>query len=409
MRGDHFRMLVLTDAVVDAVRGWTPPAFLEDPTRIAIGHTLRNAVIATDARTGAARELLVRLGPGGDGDPLIAAFTRVTLAFDPTDPASFRRRLEALAAEPDRRVALMAEQWLSYVLENTGEQDGAVAAAERALALTRPQDGPWSAANLHTQLAQLTAQLGLGEAAVVHAHAALPVLQRLGARDDTVQLHGLLVLRAVADGRLEQAAAELERIALVDDAETLFSGILTVQVGRAELALARGEHARGLGAYRDAVERMRALALPGLPSTGLEPWVLFGESAALAAFAYYGTPGDDDAAQELLLSCRTRAADVLRGDTLQLDYPVVGAVLFGLGVWCVLRASSPPDVAVRLLVLAERFAYNRMIPTLAWERIVPHAEALAPGRIDAVRAELSGRTGIELPEEAAALLEQLAG
>ena len=51
----------------------------------------------------------------------------------------------------------------------------------------------------------------------------------------------------------------------------------------------------------------------------------------------------------------------------------------------------PADDAVRLLVLAERFAYNRRIPTMAWERIAPRAEAAAPGLIAAARAEYGDR------------------
>lgn len=145
-----------------------------------------------------------------------------------------------------------------------------------------------------------------------------------------------------------------------------------------------------------------------MPSTGLEPWVLFGESATLAAYAYHGTTADEREARELARSCRTRVAAMLRDSGPQVDYPVAGAMLLALGAWSVLRAPATPDVAARLLALAERFAYNRMIPTLAWERIVPHAEALAPGRIAAERAELAGRTAAELPEHAVALLEQLA-
>jgi hypothetical protein len=83
-------------------------------------------------------------------------------------------------------------------------------------------------------------------------------------------------------------------------------------------------------------------------------------------------------------------------------------VLFGLGAWGLLRDALPADHAVRLLVLAERFAYNRTIPTMAWERIAPRAEERAPGRIAAMQAGYRDRRPHDLLGEAHAFVEQIA-
>ena len=80
--------------------------------------------------------------------------------------------------------------------------------------------------------------------------------------------------------------------------------------------------------------------------------------------------------------------------------------LFALGVWGLLRDAAPVGDAVELLVVAERFAYNRMIPTMAWERIAPHAEARAPGRLTALRGDLGDRAPPELLGEARAVIER---
>ncbi|MDO8211638.1 BTAD domain-containing putative transcriptional regulator [Conexibacter sp. CPCC 206217] len=409
IRGDHVRMLVLTEAISGAVDGWTPPAELADCARAAMGMTLRNAMIALDDNATPVRDLLERLGADGSDDPQLAAMVRVTLAYDPRETATLMPRLEALAASPERHTAQMACHWLSVVRENFGDQDGAAAAAEQALALARPQDGPWLPAILRTQLAQLTAQLGRRDAVAGYARAALPVLERLSAKDDLVQLRALLALCAIADGRLDEAAAEIDLIEQIDEADTLFGGMVTVQVSRAELTLARGEVARGLARYLAAVAKLRALAFPGVSLNGLEPWVLFGEAAALAAFAYHGGPDDEDDARGLLLACRRHGAAALRAEPLEFDYPVTGTILFALGAWGVLREGPPAGDAVRLLVLSERFAYNRTVPTMAWERIEPHAEARAPGAVAAVRAELDGWTQPQLVEHASALLDRLSG
>jgi hypothetical protein len=132
--------------------------------------------------------------------------------------------------------------------------------------------------------------------------------------------------------------------------------------------------------------------------------VLFGESTALTAHAHYagadGAPG-----RELFRSCRDRALRYLAPADPQLDIPVAGMVLFGLGTWGLLRGAAPADDAVRLLVLAERFAYNRTIPTMAWSgssrapRSAPRAGSWAGGRLR--------RPPAARPARGRALIEQL--
>ena len=132
---------------------------------------------------------------------------------------------------------------------------------------------------------------------------------------------------------------------------------------------------------------MRELQLPGIPRTGLEPWALFGDATALTAHAYFAPDGDLVHGGELYCHCRKHALRTLDPGNMRLDYPVAGMGLFGLGVWGLLRQTMPVDDALRLLALADRFAYNRTIPTMAWERIVPRAEEAAPGRIAALSAD----------------------
>ncbi|MDN5933751.1 MAG: hypothetical protein L0I24_22215, partial [Pseudonocardia sp.] len=321
----------------------------------------------------------------------------------------FPPSLERLADDPDRRVAGIALQWAGHARENAGDPEGAVAAAERSLALVEDEDGPWAAAILHTQIAQLAMQLGRRAEAERHARAALPVLERLGATDDLLQMRSLMTLAAIADGRLEKAAEQIARADRVDESETFFFGRVVQDLGVAELALARGEPGAGLATYLASVDRMRCLVFPGLPVTGLEPWLLFAESAALTALAHYGGPEHLARGRDLYASCVAKMSGVLAADHAYLDYPVAGTVLFALAGWGLLREAGSADPAVRLLVLAEGFAYNRTVPTMAWERIVPAAEDLAPGRIAALRAEYGERRGPELLDEARAVVEKLGG
>ena len=408
MRGEHARLIVLTEGVADAVRDWQPPPDQEDVTRAAMTILMSNSMIAGEERIGPIRAMLQRLGPGSGGDPRLAGSIKVMMAYDPADLGSFLPRIEELAGDPDRDTALPASQWLSHARENVGDLAGAVEAASRALALATDDDGPWQSAILRTQLAQLEMHLGRRQDASDHARAALTVMRRLGATDDEVQLRSLLGLCAVADGRLDDAEKELDEIDRVDNSESIFGGITVRRIGRAELALARGDQAAGLRLYREAATEMRELQLPGIPRTGLEPWALFGDATALTAHAYFAPEGDLARGRELYRHCREHALRTLDPGNMRLDYPVTGMGLFGLGAWGLLRREMPVDHAIRLLALADRFAYNRTIPTMAWERIVPYAEEAAPGRIAAALADYGDDRPPDLLLQARRAAEQIA-
>ena len=125
------------------------------------------------------------------------------------------------------------------------------------------------------------------------------------------------------------------------------------------------------------------------------------EAIALAAHAYYA-PADDPTGAKLFARARDRALRVLDPAHPHLDYPVCGLVLFALGAWGLLRDALARADAVRLIVLADRFAYNRSMPTMSWERITAETERRAPGLMAALAAEYGQRRGPELLDEARA-------
>jgi hypothetical protein len=348
------------------------------------------------------------LGPGTD--PRVGALVLTTGDHDGQDPGGFVARLEQRAATGDRHLAQAAYQWLSHARENAGDVEGALDAAERSLALTVPEDGPWTAAILHTQLGQLAMQGGQTARAVEHGRAALPVIERLRANDDTQQIRALLALAAIKDGDLDRAARELEALERAELPDAIFGGRMVIDLARAELVLARGEVDAGLGCYRDAVERVRGPYFPGVESTGLEPWVLFGEAAALTAYAHVAASAADVAyGEQLRGTLGERLVRSLGPDNPHVDFPVAGSALFAVGSWDLLRGGTSPEDAVRLLVLADRFGYNRTAPTMAWDRVVPACERRAPGLLAALLEEHADRRGPELLGEAGKLVESLLG
>jgi len=427
MRGEHVRLLTLAGAVADAVRGWRPPPDVAEIARAAVAVTLTNSMmIGGGASDGPLMDLLTHLGHGAGGNAYVSGLVRVLLAYheaadgsprrptadtaDWTGTPGFPERLAVLAASPDRHTAAAASQMLGHERENAGDPAGAIEAAQRELALVREEDGPWANAMPHALLAQLTMHVGDRAAAVVHARIALPVLQRIGASDDEMQLRALLMFCAIIDGRLADAANELDPLDRVVASTAPFGAAAFREVGRAELALASGDLAGGLRAYRECTAMMRTLELPGISRTGMEPWALFGDAMALSAHARYAADDDDVARGEALFRvCRTSMPRALTPDNPHIDLPASGMVLFALGAWSLLRGAGPAEDALRVLALADRFAYNRTVPTMRWERITPAAEEAAPGLLARLQAEYLHCQQPDLLTQARLAVERLPG
>ncbi|MER7128623.1 ATP-binding protein [Streptosporangium saharense] len=395
IRGDHPRIVVLREALTQTLVGWTPPPELEEMTRAALLIMLMNTMGIADR---ALRDLLTGLPDHGISDRRQAAMTQVVLAGDPDAGEHVIHRLTELSRSPDRHLALTAGQMLAHALENAGDSVAACAAAEWALALARESDGPWEKAILRTTLAHLTMQQGDHEQAVRHARDALPVMVRVGATDDEVQLRAVIIHAAIQVGDLETAESELAEMMRISESEAVQGGMMLIPMCAAELFLARGDAARALADYRLAVQQARDVRMTlGFPLTGTEPWVIIAVGFALTAHAYHAGPADLRYGEELFATWSI----LLCGETLSpgnpyLDYPVIGTMLFALGTWGLVRDALPADEAVRLLVLAEHFSYNRMMSSMAFERIEPYAERAAPGLLSAIRAEYGDRRGPEL-------------
>ena len=262
----------------------------------------------------------------------------------------------------------------------------------------------------HSLLAQLAMHAGDFATAVGHARAALPVMRRLGASDDELQLHAALVQCAIADGRLADARHELDRMDRIDERAAVFSGVIFRRTCQAELLLAEGETAAGLRLYRESAARMRELEWPGVVRTGREPWTLFGDAMALAAHAHYAA-GEADAAfgDELYRTARDGALLVFGVEDTHLDYPAAGVLLFALGAWALLHRAGPAQDALRVLALAARFAYSQASPSMRWDRIAAAAEAAGAGLLARWQEQYRDcpRPGLQL--EARRAVERLAG
>jgi predicted ATPase/DNA-binding SARP family transcriptional activator len=396
--GDHARSIALAPAVAAALDGWTPPPGLLDRTRLALSIALVSSMfIGSAAEVEILERLLAAVG-AGSANPTIRALVTVVLATVSRD----EERCEKLAGDPDPMIRAFTLQWLSNFRENAGDPVGAIEAAQAALDLIGEDVGPWHRAILHSQLFSLHAHLGDTTSAARHAAEALPVLDRLGAVDDSLQIRALLATAALIEGRRDDAARMIDDLA--DLASRATPGeIISVVVGRAQLALVDGDIATGLRLHREAAEAWGKLRFPGASDAGT-PWTILGEAMALSAFAQYGE-GDDGA--DLFESLRANTRHDFGTEHLYRDFPVAGMALAALGIWGLLKGAMPAEDAIRLLVLAERFAYNRFTSTMRWPVLRAHAERAVPGLVSRIEAEYGERRGPDLLAEARAVLERV--
>jgi predicted ATPase/tetratricopeptide (TPR) repeat protein len=356
VEGSHPKVMSLGPAVVDLLLSVPTASGLEDGVRMCLAVAGTNGMMFRGAVNEPLLDRLRELGPGSN--PSVAPLVRVLVECG-TEAAGQAERLLALSEDPDPAVARLALVWVARTYENLGDLDAARTAARRALDLCDDANGPWMGGALSTAVAGLAFQTGDLAEAGRYARAALPVLKVLGAYEDYAQTRAMLAMLALHEGRLDEAARIFDEVAGEDGAGTLFGGAMELMCGRAELLLARGETEAGLAAYTAALTAFRDWSVPGLQiPPAFAPWVMAVQAALIAAFVRHGRPARSDR-DELLGNARAMAS----GEGF-VDVPVLGCALFALGVWEITFGN--PGAGATLLAYADRFAFNRMLPSFDW-------------------------------------------
>ncbi|MFJ6671270.1 ATP-binding protein [Actinosynnema sp. NPDC091369] len=379
VRSTASRLAALVRQTSWALSHHRPEPALVEVTRTALTVAAGHAFSTEGPRPVRAVVALRRLGPARP-DTVIRAIGRVIGASG--DPAELQR----LCDSPEPLVAGVANVLAGYHREGAGDVEAALASTRRALAVFTDRGLPWLRSITHGRAAELCLRLERGAQARDHLVAALPVLQRLGARADAAGVRSWLVLAALQVGDTAEAQRWLDGLAhvVLDEEEAKSVGY---DLGiRAELRFARGEADPGLRLWRRVVDRVRDAALTStrLP-LDLDPWVVEARSAAVVAHARHDR-----------LDLVADTAEALR-DPLRrlLTHPLVnpppyvveqslcGTLLLAVAVADLARVRRTGDrplarSAARMIALAERFGFLRNFqPTMAG----------ATARADAVRAD----------------------
>jgi tetratricopeptide (TPR) repeat protein len=405
IRGEHPRVIMICEPVAAVLTSVRAAPERADQARAAICLTLINSWFSQLGALEALVGELAALGPGTTSRR-IAAMTTVVLGASGTTETPMLSPTDALVDDPDPQVRSIALQWRSHERENVGDAAGAIAAAEAALAAGTDEDGPWTRAVLHAQLAGLYSQMGRIAEAEPHARAAVPVLLRLGAHDDALEAMTVSAIACLERGDPDAAQRVLdEALALTDQPPSGYSGRGTMLITRAEIAFARGEVDDGCRMVEEAADAMAAISFPGMgDDADIAPWRIYGNTVAVVALAVHGREARGRERHPWLADAARRVLDREPGF---VDVPVVGLMLFALGSWGLTFATMPPADAVRLLALADRMSYPRFVPSLSWPRAVERCEAAAPGELDRLAAEYGERRGLDLLAETRGVIARL--
>jgi hypothetical protein len=287
--------------------------------------------------------------------------------------------MQALGESDQPLVAGIANHVASYVWEEAGDLDRALAAARRSLAVFERRGSAWLRTAAHARIGELCLlvdEAGSADEALRHLSAALSVIEAFGAWSSADRVREAIVAANLQRGAYDEAEREL-KLTTPHGADEPWDMPMFDTAVRAEIALGRGDVDTGLRLWRTAAATLRDTPRPGpggdLP--GLDPWALQIQAAAVVAHAHHGQLGlvaEITGALPAALSALAADPGPPPG-TLAASYglAVCGSLLLALAMTDIDRGQRAGDPAAarsgaRMIALAERFGLkNGLQPTMS--------------------------------------------
>jgi predicted ATPase/DNA-binding SARP family transcriptional activator len=402
--GNHPRIFTIADSAEALLVDWDPPEELLTTAQLVVSWLTVHLSWMPNRSIDGLRATLERWGAPGHPWARVA----YTMFVEPDVVGqSVDERVATMARAADPATAQMGLLWAGLISENSG--DIAKSAAYAREGLTHHPLTPYLEGSLHAQLAQLAMSAGDHDTAAQHADIAVPILRRLHADDDARSLQLIAFMNTLLDGDPEGAEAMLAELE-DENADARLGSQMAMAAARAELAVSRGDIAAGLRFFDDALTSVAPVE--GLEFDGISPWVMLAAAASLVARVRYGSsPADRARAVELRdVLVDQHLGHVEDGSLPYLDFPLNGVLVAAVGAWAADQESADlREAAVRLLAIADRWAYNRSFPVMSWAALRELAERGSPGLLDVVMAEYADRSPAELVGEARALLRRARG
>jgi predicted ATPase/tetratricopeptide (TPR) repeat protein len=403
MESNFARLNALADDTAWLLSHYRPEPELVEVTRTALTLCTMYLFIVHGPRPVRSLVALRRLPPAPPNSMGRAALTLFGASpHDGADIATLRDSDEPL-------VACVANSVASYLAEQQGDVEGALAAAEQILDVLKYEHAPWLWALANARIAELCLQLDRGAQARRHLLAALPVADEFEAMADLVGLRWWLVLACLRLGKVDEA----ERWLAQATSSYADGDVVTVSYGtgvRAEILLARGDVEAGLRLWRHALGQLEDADEPADDMYGWGIWCPEAQAVAVVAHAQHDRL---DLVEDVIREMQDRLSAMLTAPTdrpFRVELPVNGACVLALAMVAIVRGKQAGDDralrwGARMVALAEQFRYVRAFqPTMAPTPVRYAAEqADWPAYHDAV----SSYAGLAPPELRAAALAAL--
>jgi predicted ATPase/DNA-binding SARP family transcriptional activator len=359
------RLAALAGDTARILPPFRPEPALVEPARTSL---VLGAMIGFLLRGPSPARFLVGLRrlPPAPPDTFARAAQAVLNALAGSPEADFAT-LHALGDSDQPLVAGMANYMASYVWEEAGDLDGALAAARRSLAGWQRRGSAWLRAAAHARIGELCLEVdeaGSGDEALLHLSAALAVIEAFGAWSTANRVREAIVAANLQRGAYDEAEREL-KLTTPHGADEPWDMSMFDTAMRAQIALGRGDLDTGLDLWRTAAATLRATQRPGPGDLSrLDPWALQVQAVAVVAHAHHGRLGlvaEITGALPAALSALTAGPETLPG-TLPASYglAVCGSLLLALAMTDIDRGQRAADAGLarsgaRMIALAERF------------------------------------------------------
>lgn len=363
VRGAEERVVGLVPGVLQALEGWPVPEEHADATAIALEAIAAASVFGVP---GQAARPLARLRRLLRTSHAVGARTRelshLVLARTPEESMEVLARLQR---SPDGYTALLGHMFEAQQRENDGEIARAVELARSAHDVARGIDDAAASAMTAMVLASFLTERGEAQEAARWVAAAKAGVVAIGAEEMQWQVRWIELGTALSLGRLEVAEAVVESMVPTaegghDGREAQARGV--VELGRGELAWARGEREAALAHLGRALETFGA----GQPQGDAAPWFLLLASATLVRRVQAGV--DDGGLVRRIVDVGRRLRAGGRGF---VDRPVLATSSVGVAYWACLGGGCDGRAGdgAELLALAARLGARQDLPALRLDRL----------------------------------------
>lgn len=386
VRGAEERVIGLVPGVLRSLEGWVVPDEHADATAIALEAIAASSVFGVPGRAARPLARLRRLlRTSGSVGSRTRELADLVLARTPEDAQAVLTRLQG---SDDGYTALLGHMFEAQQRENDGEIARAVELARAAHDVARGIDDAAASAMTAMVLASFLAERGEQAEAVRWVAAAKEGVLAIGAEEMQWQVRWIELGAALSLGDLD--AAEAVVASMVPTAEGAHDGREAqargvVELGRGELAWARGDHPAALAHLARSLATFGA----GQPEGDAAPWFLLLASATLVRRVQAGA--DETGLARRIVDVGRRVRGGGRGF---VDRPVLATSSVGVAYWACLVPVGSGDLdlgrvteGVELLTIAGRLGARQDLPALRLDALRAEvAAALAEHGADVVRA-----------------------